>query len=186
MESEFVSEGSKWKESEYAQDSFGLFLLHKKLDKLFDDFSSEDPNDWEMYAQVYQAKDLGELGKQVKARLRYEAKTFHCSLTQDPRFVVSMIDKIDVISLKDDCKSIKDIVQLFLGNKATEAPISERTQKLEDDFIRLVGPYSLTRLQNHFDRLKIDFPFDDLYILEGLFAAFAEDKAILIGWGTNE
>jgi hypothetical protein len=186
MENDLASEKREWEKSEYAKDSFELFLLYKKVDKLFDDFSSEDPSDWEMYAQVYQAKDLMELGRQVKARLHYEAKTFRRSLTQDPHFTFSMIDRINAVAVPDGCKSLSDIIQLFLGRKATESPMSERTQKLEKDFVGLVGPYSLKRLQSHFDQLKVDFPFDDLYILEGLFVAFASDKAILIGWGSNE
>lgn len=36
------TEKREWEESEYAQDSFDLFLLHKKLDKLFEDFCNED------------------------------------------------------------------------------------------------------------------------------------------------
>jgi hypothetical protein len=186
MDKNSISEKQEWEESEYAQDSFELFLLHKKIDKLFEDFCNEDYDDWEVYAQVYQAKDLSELDRQVKNRLHYEVKKFHCSLTQDPHFVASMIDRIQVVPLSGNFESIGGAARFYLGSDYFKPGVAGRVQTFENAFAHLVGPYSVTRLQKHFDDLKVDFPFDDLYILDDLFVVFAGDKAILIGWGSNE
>jgi hypothetical protein len=180
------AEKREWEEGEYAQDSFELFLLFKKIDKLFGDFCCGDFYDWEIYAQVYQAKDLNELDIQVKNRLHYEAKTFHHKLTQDYHFTYSKIDKIKVIPVPGNFESVGGLARFCMGDDYYRPGAAANVQRFDQKFGELVGPYSLVRLQSYFNELKVDFPFEELYILDYLFVAFASDKAILIGWGSNE
>lgn len=186
MENNQNSDKRDWEESEYAQDSFDLFLLHKKLDKLFEDFCNEDYNYWEIYAQVYQAKDPSELDAKVKSRAEYIVKTLHGSLSQDSQFTLRTMREIAVVPLETNCKTIGDIVRFRLQWESPISGMDERIEKFEKSFDTLVGPYTVVRLQRSFKKPKVYFPFLDFYVLDDLYAIFAGDKAILVGWGTNE